>query len=191
MNKKRFLSVFSKIVLCLWLTSSVVARELQHSDKALRSCWQRQVCAPMEMDMPLEKWTTCDIDGDGHAEVLMNGGGMNAVFLVSPRGFTLVAKSFGEYESIKSSADGYVVYTQQSGRSAQEWVKQYFRLKKSRLAWTLECRAEPDENEENLKVTHKVNGKPIARKSLQRYLPKKALKPLFENKNWNFMAEVE
>ena len=90
----------------------------------------------MTLDDPQE-YLLVDLDSDGVDEVMMRGDGFTAVFEYGTGELRLIAKSFGEFETVSLGKEGYVCYKQESGRREDLGAEYYYFLQDSHVVKTL------------------------------------------------------
>ena len=171
-------------LICVWCASGAVTRGKTYTASELNRAWKGSMNPILGLDTP-ESYRLIDIDGDGCNEVLMQGGGMKMVFMQVKGYLSFLVRCFGEFESIKASADGVVCYTEESGRSANEFTKYYYHLKNSRLQSTMIHTVICDDDNEDVTTTsYYVNGNKVTAKEAGNYLPKAKLKDIFNTGKW-------
>lgn len=165
------------------------SQNIETIDKnAIIKAWEKHVEFEGVKDSPKE-YTLKDIDNDGNNEIIIRGGGFNAIFSNNNGNIALIAKSFGEFETLSITDDGFVCLNQESGRSAELFDKTYFKLKNSKVK-TILCHSVTcdDDNEEITFTTYTLsNGtrqKVISEKQSKKYMPTISEKQISEIKDW-------
>ena len=156
---------------------------------AINKVWKKHV--EFEgMNTSPEEYIFKDIDHDGIAEVIVRGGGFNAIFTNLNGELSLIAKSFGEFESLSITEDGFVCLLQESGRSADLFKRTYFHIKKSKIH-TILCHSVDcyDDDEENTYTTYTLTKgtketKEISEKQSINYMPSFEERPINSLTKW-------
>lgn len=159
------------------------------SIEAINKAWKKHV--EFEgMNTSPEEYIFKDIDHDGIAEVIVRGGGFNAIFTNLNGELSLIAKSFGEFESLSITEDGFVCLFQESGRSADLFKRTYFHIKKSKIH-TILCHSVDcyDDDEENTYTTYTLTKgtketKEISEKQSINYMPSFEERPINSLTKW-------
>ncbi len=128
-----------------------------------------------------------DIDGDGIKEILMRGGGLNAIYTVRKGKVTPVTKGFGEYEELSVSNEGFVCNLMTSGKSANTYEQQYYRLQNSQLQFIITHSVDDEEATDEYWLMRKGKKQKLNATRAMAYLPQSTFTSLNALGLWKTM----